>query len=333
MRGQRAIAALETSAIADIVGFFRNRLGYALQDHKYFGGAAAGTAMKNFIRIAAELFVGLVPGSKRNTLAVMLAHSAARRGDAARYAAYRPLRPNQFLNIGAGNFFHPWWTNLDHGTAHYAPAQRHGFVEYNLVAPTPLPFADSSASIAYTSHVIEHVGNDAVDHLFREVHRVLEPGGIFRITCPDADLLYESSRDRNTGYWAWRRGWFAARGMRDVAPEQFLVREIATERTDIRESTSPIRLTTEAIREHLDTLPREAFLDWLTAPCRFAETSPGNHINWWSFDKCRQFLQQAGFATIYRSGYGASRTPVLQDTSLFDNTHPEMSLYVEARKN
>lgn len=43
-------------------------------------------------------------------------------------------------------------------------------------------------------------------------------------------------------------------------------------------------------------------------------------------------LEIAGFNKIYLSGYGQSFCPILRDVAVFDNTHPKISLYVEAIK-
>ena len=43
-------------------------------------------------------------------------------------------------------------------------------------------------------------------------------------------------------------------------------------------------------------------------------------------------VEKAGFTKIYLSGYGQSFSPVLRNTFFFDNTAPELSLYVEAFK-
>jgi len=59
---------------------------------------------------------------------------------------------------------------------------------------------------------------------------------------------------------------------------------------------------------------------------------PGNHINWWNKDKLFRMLRMAGFENIYLSGYGQSLSPVLRNTWIFDNTHPKLSLYIEAVK-
>lgn len=46
-----------------------------------------------------------------------------------------------------------------------------------------LPFEDDSIKSVVTHHFLEHVGDGFV-HLIDEVHRVLEPGGIFRAITP-----------------------------------------------------------------------------------------------------------------------------------------------------
>jgi hypothetical protein len=43
-------------------------------------------------------------------------------------------------------------------------------------------------------------------------------------------------------------------------------------------------------------------------------------------------LKNAGFENIYLSGYGQSFSPVLRNIYFFDNTHPKVSLNVEAFK-
>jgi len=51
-------------------------------------------------------------------------------------------------------------------------------------------FADESVDEVYASHVYEHLGyvNELPD-AFRELHRILKPGGVARISVPDIETL------------------------------------------------------------------------------------------------------------------------------------------------
>jgi SAM-dependent methyltransferase len=48
-------------------------------------------------------------------------------------------------------------------------------------------FDDDTFEAAYASHLLEHLDPEVAEQCLREVHRVLEPGGIVRIAVPDLD--------------------------------------------------------------------------------------------------------------------------------------------------
>lgn len=51
-------------------------------------------------------------------------------------------------------------------------------------------FADASVAEVYASHVFEHLGfREELPQALREVHRVLVPGGAFRISVPDFECI------------------------------------------------------------------------------------------------------------------------------------------------
>lgn len=54
-----------------------------------------------------------------------------------------------------------------------------------------LPFPDASLQYVYSEHVIEHVPIETALKHFREVHRVLRPGGVMRIALPDLQFLLD----------------------------------------------------------------------------------------------------------------------------------------------
>jgi predicted SAM-dependent methyltransferase len=53
----------------------------------------------------------------------------------------------------------------------------------------------SSAELVYCSHTVEHMFDKHIDHMLREAHRILKPGGVMRVTTPNAEQFY----------WAYRR--------------------------------------------------------------------------------------------------------------------------------
>ena len=55
------------------------------------------------------------------------------------------------------------------------------------VAFMDLPFEAGGIKAVYTSHTMEHILPEKVDHVFKEVLRVLIPGGKFRVVVPDID--------------------------------------------------------------------------------------------------------------------------------------------------
>ncbi len=50
-------------------------------------------------------------------------------------------------------------------------------------------FPDSIFECAYASHLLEHLDPEVAEHMLREVHRVLRPGGILRLAVPDLDQV------------------------------------------------------------------------------------------------------------------------------------------------
>ena len=51
-----------------------------------------------------------------------------------------------------------------------------------------LPFETGAIDAVYTSHTMEHILPEKVDHVFKEVLRVLAPEGKFRVVVPDIDM-------------------------------------------------------------------------------------------------------------------------------------------------
>lgn len=66
-----------------------------------------------------------------------------------------------------------------------------GWLSYDLDMPIdrPIRFQDSTCAIVYISHCLEHVDAHDGFRFMKEVHRILIPGGIFRIAVPILDRI------------------------------------------------------------------------------------------------------------------------------------------------
>ena len=96
------------------------------------------------------------------------------------------------LNLGCGRSPREGWVNVD-----VAPLPGIDVVaDLDRCKTHPLPFADSSASEFYMSHVLEHIGDPLV--LMQELHRIAEPGAQLTIRSPygSSDDAYEDPTHR-----------------------------------------------------------------------------------------------------------------------------------------
>ncbi len=254
------------------------------------------------------------------------------------------LARKPFYNVGAGDFQHPYWTNVDKPSDWYADHQdKQEFIAYDLMADDPLPIENDSAEIIYTSHTLEHITNEAAGWFFTESFRALRPGGILRVTVPDADLFYRAFRRGDRRFDNMVRIYNTAKKARSIcidrppselSNQQLFLWRMATSTSVHHIDGSPERITDEQLDHALATMGFPAALDFCTSKCdlEVQQRNPGNHINWWTFDKFKDMLEAVGFSEVVRSGFGQSASPLLRDTRMFDNTHPEFSLYVEVIK-
>jgi predicted SAM-dependent methyltransferase len=83
------------------------------------------------------------------------------------------------LNLGCGTRPMKGWINIDRA--------RGPEVQVVWDLADKLPFADSTCAAIFSEHVIEHLTRDAAAELLSDCCRVLRPGGVLRISTPDAE--------------------------------------------------------------------------------------------------------------------------------------------------
>jgi predicted SAM-dependent methyltransferase len=103
---------------------------------------------------------------------------------AARASTKRTLaalpRQGLCINFGCGPRVLDGWINLDMSRADDID------VVWNL--KFGMPFPDASCTALFGEHVIEHIPKEDGAKLLKECYRVLEPGGVLRLSTPDAGL-------------------------------------------------------------------------------------------------------------------------------------------------
>ena len=61
-----------------------------------------------------------------------------------------------------------------------------GVTQVHDLRHIPYPYEDNFADKIYLGDVIEHLTVFDAPKVLKEIHRILKPGGVFEITCPDA---------------------------------------------------------------------------------------------------------------------------------------------------
>jgi predicted SAM-dependent methyltransferase len=105
---------------------------------------------------------------------------------ARRTKRYLGLTTEPKLHLGAGPVRLPGWLNTDLISG-----------EIQLDAGRRLPLPDSAFAFAFAEHLIEHLTPRVGRRMLSEVHRILRPGGVLRMTTPDLRKVIAIYEDRN----------------------------------------------------------------------------------------------------------------------------------------
>jgi predicted SAM-dependent methyltransferase len=111
----------------------------------------------------------------------------------------------RYLNVGCGERFHPFWTNIDCNRT-----------DERIILDDVrrrIPFPNNSFDVIYHSHLLEHFEKYAAKQFLKECHRVLSPGGIIRIVVPDLEQIVRTylelidAPDKENPKWRARHQW------------------------------------------------------------------------------------------------------------------------------
>jgi len=251
----------------------------------------------------------------------------------------------KFINLGSYDFQMDGWLNLDKRISHYSAKQKRIDINHNLMSFDNIALPDNSLKIAYTSHTIEHISDCYVIHLFKEVYRLLEDGGVFRITCPDIEKCYNAYAEGDEEYiskWLLNpAGWERFRSF--GIGERFLfifASYLSPYRNNISNFNHIKKYNEEEISGVFKEKDMSEALTFFTDICqkyasRLQALHPGEHIGWWSFDKLKKELIEIGFKNIEAYEYNESPTPELSGFDYHSHGNREQheySLFLECKK-
>ena len=95
------------------------------------------------------------------------------------------------VNFGSGIWYKPGWQSLDFISSWYGgKILRHFILDHKIdLSKCPVfPFIDKSVDQFFSRMTLEHLDDNAVENIFREVHRCLKDDGYFDFIIPNPAL-------------------------------------------------------------------------------------------------------------------------------------------------
>lgn len=179
-----------------------------------------------------------------------------------------------------------------------------------------LRFNDNSVDKVFSSHCIEHIEDKHFVYLLSELNRIMKPGAIMRLSCPDADMLYEAYGRAEESKFRWVYG--------KSLEERFVNCFVSYESGSGVPNVYP-----EKVKRLYKELSKEDFLNWTL--CHVDEKRPYiAHRNWFNYEKLERVLNEADFVNIKKSEYGGSKDDEFKNG--FD-LHKDISIYIECHKS
>lgn len=233
------------------------------------------------------------------------------------------------IDVGAGLTYKKHWKTLDYPSDFYDAVWIIDYI-FDLMSLERLPFRNGSVKLFYCDHVLEHIANGAVQHLFNDMYRCLENGGGLRVSVPDIELAYEAYARGNLEFF--RRGYLSLN-------RDFLRNETSLEKLFLHYFAGYVadRVNPKQVRRDFARMTKVDFFDSYSIGAQnVVEKSPiiqkrlsHYHMNWFNYEKLAEMLGKAGFETVCRSA--PQRSMFLEMIGPKFDRRPD-SLIVEAIK-
>ncbi len=237
----------------------------------------------------------------------------------------------KYLNVGGCDILLPHWRSFDFITHHYSYDPILLDFNIDLEKMGKWPIEECSYDLVYTSHTFEHLSQSAVCFTLNEIYRILKPGGGLRITLPNIDLLVQHYKTNDQKWFEIhfpQRRWEIDHPQRkgNYCLEYVLVGYFA--------SCLINNFTPEYIKRDIESMKTFDFLEkyrLLAVDLERRGKNPGDHRNWFTFEKLNCLLRNAGFTQIVESQYRQSVFTEFCNKGI-DERVKELSIYIDALK-
>lgn len=248
--------------------------------------------------------------------------------------------------IGPGGRFHKVWTTVDKlfngrswsNVRHNMPQTQPDII-WDALDLDRVPIQDNSVSHIYCAHVIEHLTHEAAHHMLREIKRVLMPGGVLRLTCPDARLFFEAYDRGDAAFFLEHEVALTKRlrvahlsAMNDSELMEFCAWTLLRTMSLITHDANGVSVPYGECAAYIEARgSAEAAVD---AACKASDPELNRDLGWhitcWDWPRLERALQSAGLKDVTRSAYLQSRHAEFRNPLYFDRTDPHQTLYSEA---
>ena len=200
--------------------------------------------------------------------------------------------------------------------------------DFNIIVSSTFtyPLADSSLEVIYSSHNIEHYGENIAKTFFTESYRVLRVGGELLIEVPDVKLLYdEFKRYVEFGDTSIEKiiDWnYASKNVLDnvrkyqPSSDLILLNKLSTKFLSyiscycdppfIGDHT-PVLIDEEHILSALKKMSMDDFFSWVINHQTDAQIASGGHCSAWYYEKLKEILEDIGFDVKLRKYQGSRK--------------------------
>ena len=203
--------------------------------------------------------------------------------------------------------------------------------------------------------MIEHLPNESVKKVFKEGYRMLKENGVFRVVCPNVDILFDNLIENNNvdfinkyinkfgfhGYnnddlsnidkflycqFSYFCKYYTIKDTHLIRDKKIYNKFLSIDKIDDNKFKKLLEKFDnrydlfDYLRENSELLYSE-----------FKYQLTGLHTNWWNIDKVIKFLEEAGFKKIIIQSRNKSVSEEF-NSYCFDSTIPELSLFIDAIK-